>query len=152
MIFGAAFALEPSKPILPATWLPNPHENWLDTLIDSSLGECPCVATVTYNIMIFMVSSLESTSHACRKKFPRTSSVIRTHYHTHLLKQKSKCVFTKRIKDRPTQSAPRAHQQCSTPGRCSTRYATLLHTSCSRTLTQRQQRLSSQRIRIHAGQ
>jgi hypothetical protein len=28
-------------------------------------------------VMISMVSSLESTSHACQKKFPRTSSAIR---------------------------------------------------------------------------
>jgi hypothetical protein len=60
------------------------------------LGECSCVATGTYNTTIFMVLSLESTSHACRKKFPRTSSVIRTHYHTCLLKQKSKCVCLRR--------------------------------------------------------
>jgi hypothetical protein len=46
-------------------------------------------------------------------------------------------------------SAPWAHQQGSTPGRCTTRYATPLHTSCSTTLTQRQQRPSSQRTRIH---
>jgi hypothetical protein len=45
--------------------------------------------------------------------------------------------------------APRAHQRGSTPGRCTTGCATPLHTSCSRTLTQRQQRLSSQRTRIH---
>jgi hypothetical protein len=36
MIFGAAFALEPSKPILLATWLPNPHQNWLDILRDEA--------------------------------------------------------------------------------------------------------------------
>ena len=36
-------------------------------------------------------------------------------------------------------SAPRAHQQGTTPDRCTTGYATPLHTSCSRTLTQRQQ-------------
>jgi hypothetical protein len=65
-------------------------------LLVEQLGECPCVATGTYNITIFMVVSLESTSHACRKKFPRTSSVIRTHYHTRLLKQKSKCVCLRR--------------------------------------------------------
>jgi hypothetical protein len=46
-------------------------------------------------------------------------------------------------------SAPRAHQQGSTPGHCTTRCATPLHTSCSRTLTQRQQRPSSQCTRIH---
>jgi hypothetical protein len=46
-------------------------------------------------------------------------------------------------------SAPRAHQQGSTPGRCTTGCATPLHTSCSRTLIQRQQRPSSQRTRIH---
>jgi hypothetical protein len=46
-------------------------------------------------------------------------------------------------------SAPRSHQQGSTPGRCITRCATPLHTSCSRTLIQRQQRPSSQRTRIH---
>jgi hypothetical protein len=33
-------------------------------------------------------------------------------------------------------SALRAHQRGSTPGRCTTGYATPLHTSCSRTLTQ----------------
>jgi hypothetical protein len=41
-------------------------------------------------------------------------------------------------------SAPRAHQRGSTPGRCTTGCATPLHTSCSRTLTQRQQRPSPQ--------
>jgi hypothetical protein len=41
-------------------------------------------------------------------------------------------------------SAPRAHQRGSTPGRCTTGCATPLYTSCSRTLTQRQQRPSSQ--------
>jgi hypothetical protein len=46
-------------------------------------------------------------------------------------------------------SAPRAHQQGSTPGRCITRCATPLYTSCSRTLTQCQQRLSSERTRIY---
>jgi hypothetical protein len=46
-------------------------------------------------------------------------------------------------------SAPRAHQQGSTPGRCTTGCATPLHTSYSRTLTQHQQRPSSQRTRIH---
>jgi hypothetical protein len=46
-------------------------------------------------------------------------------------------------------SAPRAHQQGSTPGRCTTGCATPLHTSCSRILIQRQQRPSSQRTRIH---
>jgi hypothetical protein len=46
------------------------------------------------------------------------------------------------------QSAPLAHQRGSTPGRCTTGCATL-HTSCSRTLTQRQQRLSSHRTRIY---
>jgi hypothetical protein len=46
-------------------------------------------------------------------------------------------------------SASRAHQRGSTPIRCTTGYATPLHTSCSRTLTQRQQRSSSQRTRIH---
>jgi hypothetical protein len=46
-------------------------------------------------------------------------------------------------------SAPRAYQRGSTPSRCTTRCATPLHKSCSRTLTQRQQRPSSQRTRIH---
>jgi hypothetical protein len=46
-------------------------------------------------------------------------------------------------------SAPRAHQRGSTPGRCTTRCTTPLHTPCSRTPTQRQQRLSSQRTRIN---
>jgi hypothetical protein len=46
-------------------------------------------------------------------------------------------------------SAPRAHQQGSTPDRCTTGCATPLHTSCSRTLIQRKQRPSSQRTRIH---
>jgi hypothetical protein len=46
-------------------------------------------------------------------------------------------------------SAPRAHQRGSTPSRYTTGYATPLHKSCSRTLTQRQQRPSSQRTRIH---
>jgi hypothetical protein len=46
-------------------------------------------------------------------------------------------------------SAPWAHQRGSTPSRCITGCATPLHTSCSNTLTQRQQRLSSQRTRIH---
>jgi hypothetical protein len=47
-------------------------------------------------------------------------------------------------------SAPRAHhQRGSTPDRCTTGCATPLHTSGSRTLTQRQQRPSSQRTRIH---
>jgi hypothetical protein len=46
-------------------------------------------------------------------------------------------------------SAPRAHQWDSTPSRCTTGCATPLHTSCSRTLTQCQQRSSSQRTRIH---
>jgi hypothetical protein len=46
-------------------------------------------------------------------------------------------------------SASRAHQRGSTPGRYTTGCATPLHTLCSRTLTQRQQRPSSQRIRIH---
>jgi hypothetical protein len=46
-------------------------------------------------------------------------------------------------------SALRAHQRGSTPGRCTTGCATPLHTSCSRTLTQRQQRPSSQRTGIH---
>jgi hypothetical protein len=46
-------------------------------------------------------------------------------------------------------SAPQAHQRGNTPGRCTTRCATPLHTSCSRTLTQRQQWSSSQRTRIH---
>jgi hypothetical protein len=46
-------------------------------------------------------------------------------------------------------SAPRAHQQGSTSGRCTTECATPLHTSCSRILTQLHQRPSSQRIRIH---
>jgi hypothetical protein len=46
-------------------------------------------------------------------------------------------------------SAPQAHQQGSTPGRCTTGCATPLHTSCSRTLTQRQKRPSSERIRIY---
>jgi hypothetical protein len=47
------------------------------------------------------------------------------------------------------QSAPRAHQQGSTLGRCTTGCATPLHTSYSRTLTQRQQLPSSQHTRIH---
>jgi hypothetical protein len=42
-----------------------------------------------------------------------------------------------------------AHQRGNTPSRCTTACATPLHTSCSRTLTQRQQRPSSQRTRIH---
>jgi hypothetical protein len=46
-------------------------------------------------------------------------------------------------------STPRAHQRGSTPNCCTTGYATPLHTSCSRTLTQRQQWPSSQRTRIH---
>jgi hypothetical protein len=46
-------------------------------------------------------------------------------------------------------SAPRTHQRGSTPGHCTTGCATPLHTSCSRTLTQRQQRPSSQRTKIH---
>jgi hypothetical protein len=46
-------------------------------------------------------------------------------------------------------SAPRAQQQGSTPGRCTIGCATPLHTSCSRTLIQCQQRPSSQRTRIH---
>jgi hypothetical protein len=46
-------------------------------------------------------------------------------------------------------SAPRTHQRGSTPGRCIIGCATPLHTSYSRTLTQRQQCLSSQRTRIH---
>jgi hypothetical protein len=46
-------------------------------------------------------------------------------------------------------SAPRAHQQDSTSGRCTTGCATPLYTSCSRTLIQRHQRPSSQRTRIH---
>jgi hypothetical protein len=46
-------------------------------------------------------------------------------------------------------SARWAHQRGSTPSRCTTGCATPLHTSCSRTLTQRQQRPSSQRTRIH---
>jgi hypothetical protein len=46
-------------------------------------------------------------------------------------------------------SAPRAHQRGSTPSHCTTGCATPLHTSCSRTLTQRQQRPLSQRTRIH---
>jgi hypothetical protein len=45
-------------------------------------------------------------------------------------------------------SAPRTHQRGSTPSRCTTGCATPLHTSCSRTLTQRQQWPSSQRTRI----
>jgi hypothetical protein len=43
-------------------------------------------------------------------------------------------------------SAPRAHQRGSTPGRCTTECAIPLHTSCSRTLTQRQQRPSSDAV------
>jgi hypothetical protein len=46
-------------------------------------------------------------------------------------------------------SAPRAHQRGGTLGCCTTGCATPLHTSCSRTLTQRQQQPSSQRTRIH---
>jgi hypothetical protein len=46
-------------------------------------------------------------------------------------------------------SAPRAHQQGSTPGRCTTECATPLHTSCSRILIQCQQQPSSQRTRIY---
>jgi hypothetical protein len=46
-------------------------------------------------------------------------------------------------------SAPRSHQRGSTPSRCTTECATPLHTSCSRTVTQYQQRSSSQRTRIH---
>jgi hypothetical protein len=46
-------------------------------------------------------------------------------------------------------SAHRAHQRGSTPGRCTTGCVTPLHTSYSRTLTQRQQRPSSQCTRIH---
>jgi hypothetical protein len=46
-------------------------------------------------------------------------------------------------------SAPRAHQRGSTPSRCITGCTTAIHTSCSRTLTQCQQQLSSQRTRIH---
>jgi hypothetical protein len=46
-------------------------------------------------------------------------------------------------------SAPQAHQRGSTPGRCTTGCATPLHTSCSRTLTQRQQRSSSEPTRIY---
>jgi hypothetical protein len=46
-------------------------------------------------------------------------------------------------------STPWAHQRGSTPGRCTTGCATPLHTSWSRTLTQRQQQSSFQRTRIH---
>jgi hypothetical protein len=46
-------------------------------------------------------------------------------------------------------SAPRAHQRGNTPSRCTTGCATPLHTSCSRRLTQCQQRPSSQRTRTH---
>jgi hypothetical protein len=46
-------------------------------------------------------------------------------------------------------SAPRTHQRGSTPSLCTTGCATPLHTSCLRTLTQRQQRPLSQRTRIH---
>jgi hypothetical protein len=46
-------------------------------------------------------------------------------------------------------SALRAHQRGSIQNRCTTGCATSLHTLCSRTLTQRQQRSSSQRTRIH---
>jgi hypothetical protein len=46
-------------------------------------------------------------------------------------------------------SIPQAHQQGSTPGRCTTGCATPLHTSCSRILIPRQQWPSSQRTRIH---
>jgi hypothetical protein len=46
-------------------------------------------------------------------------------------------------------NAPWAHQQGSTPDRCTTGCATPLHTSCSRTLIQRQQQPSSQHTRIH---
>jgi hypothetical protein len=45
-------------------------------------------------------------------------------------------------------SAPRAHQQGSTSDRCTNGCATPLHTSCLRTLIQRQQRPSFQRTRI----
>jgi hypothetical protein len=46
-------------------------------------------------------------------------------------------------------SALWAHQQGSISGRCTTGCTTPLYTSCSRTLTQRQQRPSSQRTIIH---
>jgi hypothetical protein len=72
-----------------------------------------------------MVSSLKSTSHTYRKKFPTT------------------------LGSAGRWSAPQAHQRDSTPSHCTTGYITSQHTSCSRTLTQRQQRLSSQRTRIH---
>jgi hypothetical protein len=45
-------------------------------------------------------------------------------------------------------NAPRAHLWGSTPSYCTTGCTTPLHTSCSRTLTQRQQQSSSQRTRI----
>jgi hypothetical protein len=61
--------------------------------------------TSIYNT-ICMVSLLESTSHTCQKKFPRTSSVINTHHHTYLLKQNGKCVFAKRIKGKTAQKLP----------------------------------------------
>jgi hypothetical protein len=47
------------------------------------------------------------------------------------------------------QSAPRAHQQGSMPDRCTTGCATPLHTTCSITLTRRQQRPSPRRTRNH---
>jgi hypothetical protein len=46
-------------------------------------------------------------------------------------------------------SAPRAHQRVSTSGRCTTGCTTPLHTTYSRKFTQRQQRPSSHRTRIH---
>jgi hypothetical protein len=51
MIFGAAFALEPSKPILPSTWLPNPHENWLDRLRDDAGMKSKC-ATLCLRLVV----------------------------------------------------------------------------------------------------
>jgi hypothetical protein len=51
---------------------------------------------------ISMVSSLESTPQACRKKFPRTSLVIK-HAPPYALAQTKKqlFVFAKRIQGRP---------------------------------------------------
>jgi hypothetical protein len=46
-------------------------------------------------------------------------------------------------------STPRAHQKGIIAGCCTTGCATPLHTLCSRTLTQCQQRPSSQRTTIH---
>ena len=57
---------------------------------------------------ICMVSSFESTFHTCRKKFPRTSLVIRhaPPYALALNKKVSVYVFAKRIKGRPAQKLP----------------------------------------------